>query len=57
MLAEHRPTRAGRETIVAAGYPGYDTSIGWFNYSDELIVENARRALAAGFTAIKLKVG
>jgi len=39
------------------GYPGYDTSVGWFQYSDEQIRENARRAIAAGFVALKLKVG
>jgi L-fuconate dehydratase len=38
------------------GYPGYDTSVGWFQYSDEQIRENARRAIAAGFVALKLKV-
>lgn len=46
-----------RSEILAAGYPGYDTSVGWFDYDDELIVENAKRAIANGFTAIKLKVG
>ena len=39
------------------GYPGYDTSIGWFNYPDEQIRENTRRAVSEGFTAMKLKVG
>jgi L-fuconate dehydratase len=49
--------RAARATILATGYPGYDTSVGWFHYSDEQIRENAQRAIAAGFTALKLKVG
>ena len=47
----------GREGILTTGYPGYDTSIGWFNYSDEKIRENCKKALAEGFTAMKLKVG
>ena len=51
------PTRATRQPILAAGYPGYDTSVGWFNYSDEQVRENCHKALAAGFTAMKLKVG
>ena len=51
------PTRAERMLILAAGYPGYDTSVGWFNYSDEQVRENCHKALAAGFTAMKLKVG
>lgn len=46
-----------RKKILAAGYPGYDTSIGWFNYPDEKVRENAVRAVAEGFTAMKLKVG
>lgn len=46
-----------RETITGSGYPGYDTSIGWFNYPDEQIRENAKKAIAEGFTAMKLKVG
>jgi L-fuconate dehydratase len=43
--------------ILDQGYPGYDTSIGWFNYSDEIVRANIRRAADAGFTAMKLKVG
>lgn len=46
-----------RERITATGYQGYDTSIGWFNYPDEQIRENAKKAVADGFTAMKLKVG
>lgn len=46
-----------RSEVLANGYPGYDTSVGWFDYADQLIVENAKRALASGFSAMKLKVG
>ncbi|MEO0415115.1 MAG: enolase C-terminal domain-like protein [Verrucomicrobiota bacterium] len=46
-----------RSTVLEAGYPGYDTSVGWFNYSDEVIADNARRAIGNGFSAMKLKVG
>jgi len=46
-----------REGILATGYPGYDTSIGWFNYPDEKVRENCHKAIAEGFTAMKLKVG
>lgn len=49
--------RAEREGVLKTGYPGYDTSVGWFNYPDELVVENTRRAMEKGFTAMKLKVG
>lgn len=57
LLHEQYPTRPAREDVLARGYPGYDTSVGWFNYPDDQIVENCRRAVAAGFTALKLKVG
>jgi L-fuconate dehydratase len=46
-----------RKQIVSIGYPGYDTSIGWFNYPDEKVKENVRVAVGEGFTAMKLKVG
>jgi L-fuconate dehydratase len=57
ILRKHRPTRHTREAILRSGYPGYDTSVGWFGYDDERVRDNARRALADGFRAFKLKVG
>jgi L-fuconate dehydratase len=57
IVAQRLPTRGEREGVLASGYPGYDTSVGWFQYSDDKIRDNARRAVAAGFTAMKLKVG
>ena len=57
IFREHQPTRHSREAILKTGYPGYDTSVGWFNYDDEKMRENCKRAIAAGFTAMKLKVG
>ncbi|MBD1362372.1 mandelate racemase [Mucilaginibacter sp. ZT4R22] len=57
LLKAQQPTKAERMPILEKGYPGYDTSIGWFNYSDELVRENCKKALAEGFTAMKLKVG
>lgn len=57
ILRHQMPTRSSRESILKAGYPGYDTSVGWFNYDDEQVRENCKRALASGFTAMKLKVG
>lgn len=57
LLREHQPTRTNREAILKSGYPGYDTSVGWFNYDDDQVRENCKRALANGFTAMKLKVG
>ncbi|MDO8539718.1 MAG: enolase C-terminal domain-like protein [Opitutaceae bacterium] len=57
LLRDFLPTRAEREDVLAAGYPGYDTSVGWFNYPDDQVRENCRRAVAAGFAAMKLKVG
>jgi L-fuconate dehydratase len=57
LLREAQPTRGQRENVLRAGYPGYDTSVGWFNYSDDQIRANAQRALDDGFSAMKLKVG
>lgn len=57
MLTAQQPKKEERLPILEKGYPGYDTSIGWFNYPDELVRENCKKALAEGFTAMKLKVG
>jgi L-fuconate dehydratase len=57
IIRKHQSTRGTREHILKTGYPGYDTSIGWFNYDDAQVRENCKRAIAAGFTAMKLKVG
>ncbi len=57
ILHEQLPTRSSRESVVKTGYPGYDTSVGWFNYDDNQVRENCKRAVAAGFRAMKLKVG
>jgi L-fuconate dehydratase len=57
VLGDALPTRVSRQAVLKSGYPGYDTSVGWFNYADEQVRENCRRAVAAGFTAMKLKVG
>jgi len=57
LLEREQAGRGARSDVLAHGYPGYDTSVGWFHYSDEQIAENVRRAVAAGFSAMKLKVG
>jgi L-fuconate dehydratase len=57
MLQLEAGGKKAREKILASGYPGYDTSIGWFNYPDEKVRENSKKAVDAGFTAMKLKVG
>ncbi len=57
LIKEQASTSTERNSILTKGYPGYDTSIGWFNYSDEKVRENCIKAVAEGFTAMKLKVG
>jgi len=57
ILQSRCASRCEREAVLRDGYPGYDTSVGWFQFSDEKICENAKRAIDAGFTAMKLKVG
>ncbi|MGH7975821.1 MAG: enolase C-terminal domain-like protein, partial [Limisphaerales bacterium] len=35
ILNENKSSCSSRESILKTGYPGYDTSVGWFNYDDE----------------------
>nr|WP_294894527.1 enolase C-terminal domain-like protein [uncultured Pedobacter sp.] len=57
LLKNNQVDKENRKQILTTGYPGYDTSIGWFNYSDDKVRENCKKAIAEGFTAMKLKVG
>lgn len=57
LIKANQSQKADRLNILVKGYPGYDTSIGWFNYPDDQVRENTIRAVANGFTAMKLKVG
>ncbi|MDQ2839512.1 MAG: mandelate racemase [Acidobacteriota bacterium] len=57
IVREQKASRSTREGVLKAGYPGYDTSVGWFNYDDAKVRDLAKRALDAGFRAFKLKVG
>ncbi|MEC3908467.1 enolase C-terminal domain-like protein [Tamlana sp. 2201CG12-4] len=57
ILSNNAITKHERTGILNTGYPGYDTSVGWFNYTDEKIKINVSKAIDAGFTAMKLKVG
>ena len=57
LLRENVPGRADREVVLRRGYPGYNTSVGWFGYGDEQVRERTREALGRGFRAFKLKVG
>lgn len=57
LLKDNQVGKDSRSLITDVGYPGYDTSIGWFNYSDEKVRENCKKAIADGFKAMKLKVG
>ncbi|MEO6817140.1 MAG: enolase C-terminal domain-like protein [Edaphobacter sp.] len=57
LLRTKLASRPEREHILTAGYPGYDTSVGWMAYDDKKVRELTMRALGQGFTAFKLKVG
>jgi len=57
LLCQHEASRGERELLLNRGYPGYDTSVGWFEYDDDRVREGALRARDAGFRAFKLKVG
>jgi L-fuconate dehydratase len=57
VLRKHAGSRHEREGILRRGYPGYDTSVGWFQYEDSRVKDLARQAMDKGFQAFKLKVG
>src|SRR5712671_675776 len=56
-VRNHMSSRRQREGILQSGYPGYDTSVGWFQYEDSQVKDLARQAMETGFHAFKLKVG
>ena len=57
LLLSQLTSRSSRLPILQAGYPGYDTSVGWMAYDDEKVRDLTARAIESGFTAFKLKVG
>lgn len=57
LLREQQAARQERSAVLEEGYPGYDTSVGWYQFTDAQIRENVRRSLDQGFGAFKLKVG
>jgi len=57
LLLECEATKDDRRNVVESGYPAYDTSVGWFGYSDQILIEKVERAIERGFNAVKLKVG
>src|SRR5580692_9554484 len=57
ILRRHTSSRREREGVLRTGYPGYDTSVGWFQYEDTQVRELASQAMEKGFRAFKLKVG
>ena len=57
MFHRHLSGRSEREQILRRGYPGYDTSVGWFQYEDSQVKSLAQEAMSRGFRAFKLKVG
>lgn len=57
LFNEHLASRPNREGILRKGYPGYDTSVGWFQYEDSRVKQLAKQAMERGFHAFKLKVG
>lgn len=56
-IRNHVSSRREREGILRSGYPGYDTSVGWFQYEDSQLKDLARQSKEKGFHAFKLKVG
>jgi L-fuconate dehydratase len=58
LLRAQAPGKAAREaSLRAEGYPAYITSAGWLGYDDGKVRAQCQAALAAGWTALKMKVG
>lgn len=57
LITDQQSSRDARMGILERGYPGYDTSVGWYHYDDDQIRDNVQRSLDQGFGAFKLKVG
>lgn len=58
IIARAQEGRAAMQrTLEAEGYPAYTTSAGWLGYPDEKIRALCAEAIAAGWGAIKMKVG
>jgi L-fuconate dehydratase len=58
LLCDRAPGRAERERrLLAGGLPAYTTSAGWLGYDEAKLRGLIGKALADGFTHIKLKVG
>jgi len=57
IIETNKVQQISRLPILDTGYPGYDTSIGWFQYSDDTIKDNIIKSMDQGFDAVKLKVG
>ncbi len=57
LISNHIASRSERQDILRNGYPGYDTSVGWFQYDDDQVKSLTRQAIEKGFHAFKLKVG
>lgn len=57
LLTTEQASRDARMGILERGYPGYDTSVGWYHYDNDQIRDNVQRSLDQGFGAFKLKVG
>jgi L-fuconate dehydratase len=50
--------RAGRlAELERSGFPAYTTSVGWLGYPDAKVRALTRQAYAAGWRAVKMKVG
>lgn len=57
ILREEEANREKRLRALKGGYPGYDTSVGWYSYNDDQVRAHVMQSLEEGFGAFKLKVG
>ena len=53
ILRANQKDRSLREPILARGYPGYDTSVGWLGFGEAQIRENAKRRSGSGLSGFQ----
>jgi L-fuconate dehydratase len=57
LLSSGRTNDWQQHELMTLGYPAYNTSVGWLGYELDDVLAKCRAAVAAGFRALKMKVG
>ncbi len=55
MLSDQQQSRSARMEILERGYPGYDTSVGWYNYDDDQVFDKRSTQSRSGIRSLQIK--